>query len=62
MRKFVMKFDPSMIPKKPRPSAPWGSPRQGQSVFHNAQELEEFAGGIAKIAESDGDFIAAGET
>ena len=37
-------------------------PVQGQSVFHNAQELEEFAGGIAKIAESEGDFIAAGET
>ena len=35
---------------------------QGQSVFHNAQELEEFVGGIAKITESDGDFIAAGET
>jgi flagellar biosynthesis GTPase FlhF len=35
---------------------------QGQSVFHNAQELEEFAGAIAEIAESGGDFFAAGET
>jgi hypothetical protein len=34
---------------------------QGQSVFHNAQELEEFAGVIAKIAEGDGDFFAAGQ-
>jgi hypothetical protein len=32
---------------------------QGQSFFHNAQELEEFAGAIAKIAEGDGDFSAA---
>ena len=35
---------------------------QGQSVFHNAQELEEFAGAIAEIAEGDGDFFAAGQT
>jgi hypothetical protein len=42
---------------------PQGGPshRQGQSVFHNAQELEEFAGVIAKIAEGDGDFFAAGQ-
>ena len=35
---------------------------QGQSVFHNAQELEEFAGAVAEIAEGDGDFFAAVKT
>ena len=35
---------------------------QGQSVFHNAQELQEFAGAIAKITEGDGDFFAAVKT
>jgi hypothetical protein len=39
-----------------------GDDKQGQSVFHNAQELEEFAGAIAEIAEGDGDFVAAGQT
>jgi hypothetical protein len=34
---------------------------QGQSVFHNAQELEEFAGAVAEIAESAGHFRAAGQ-
>jgi hypothetical protein len=35
---------------------------QGQSVLHNAQELEEFAGAIAEITERDGNFLAAGQT
>jgi hypothetical protein len=35
---------------------------QGQSVFHNAQELEEFSGSVAEIAEGDGDFLAACQT
>jgi hypothetical protein len=36
--------------------------RQGQSVFHNAQELEEFSGLIAEITEGHGDFVAARQT
>jgi len=39
-----------------------GTLRQGQSVFHNAEELQEFAGAVAEIAEGDGDFFAAGKT
>jgi hypothetical protein len=32
---------------------------QGQSVFHNTEELEEFAGAMAKITEGVGDFLVA---
>jgi hypothetical protein len=35
---------------------------QGQSVFHNTQELEEFAGAITEVSERDGDFLAAAQT
>jgi len=34
--------------------------QQGRSVFHNAEELEEFSGAVAEIAEGDDDFLAAG--
>ena len=35
---------------------------QGQSEFHYAEELEEFAGTIAEITECDSDFLASGQT
>jgi hypothetical protein len=40
---------------------PWVA-LQGRSVFHNAQELEEFAGAITEISGRDGDFLAAAQT
>ena len=36
--------------------------QQGQSVFHNAEELEEFSGAIAEISERDRDFLVAAQT
>ncbi len=33
----------------------------GRSVFHNAQELEEFEGAVGEIAERGGDFFVAAE-
>ena len=35
---------------------------QGEFVFHNAQEMEEFAGAITEIPERDGDFLTAAQT
>ena len=52
-----------LSPKLPGITSPSTGPGpQGQSVFHNAQELQEFAGAVAKIAEGDDDFFAAGQT
>lgn len=31
-------------------------------MFHNAEELEEFAGAIAEFAEGDGNFVVARQT
>ncbi len=39
-----------------------GANVQGRSVFHNAQELQEFSGAVAEIAEGDGNLLAAGQT
>ena len=33
----------------------------GRSVFHNAQELEEFEGAVGEFAERGGDFFVAAE-
>jgi hypothetical protein len=34
---------------------------QGRSVFHNAQELEEFEGAVGEVAEGGGDFFVAAQ-
>ena len=39
---------------------PWAYPH-GRSVFHNAQELEEFEGAVGEFAERGGDFFVAAE-
>ena len=52
----------SHITANPTDHHGWYTFGHGQSVFQNAEEMEQFAGSVRKIAESRGNFGVAAVT